>query len=301
MVFIFKGFCNSQSKEKKSNFSARRLKAVFSNLPSKQNHMYFKNKVVWITGASSGIGEHLAYELANQGATLILSSRNEAELERVRSNCPSTAQVLILPLDVAKFDSIPAAVQKALDQLQRIDILINNAGISQRALIKNTSFDVDQRLMDVNYLGTVAMTKAVLPTMLAQRSGQIVVVSSVMGKIGVPGRSAYAASKHALHGYFDTLRAEVFDDNLKVTILCPGYVQTNVTINALKGDGTPNNVMAAETRGGIPADVFAKKALRAIAAQKQEALIGGKEILGVYIKRFFPNMLLGLVRKTNVS
>lgn len=263
--------------------------------------MYFKNKVVWITGASSGIGEHLAYELANQGATLILSSRNEAELERVRSNCPSTAQVLILPLDVAKFDSIPEAVQKALDQLQRIDILINNAGISQRALIKNTSFDVDQRLMDVNYLGTVAMTKAVLPTMLAQRSGQIVVMSSVMGKIGVPGRSAYAASKHALHGYFDTLRAEVFDDNLKVTILCPGYVQTNVTINALKGDGTPNNVMAAETRGGIPADVFAKKALRAIAAQKQEALIGGKEILGVYIKRFFPNMLLGLVRKTNVS
>lgn len=263
--------------------------------------MYFKNKVVWITGASSGIGEHLAYELANQGATLILSSRNEAELERVRSNCSSTAQVLILPLDVAKFDSIPAVVQKALEQFQRIDILINNAGISQRALIKDTSFEVDQRLMNVNYLGSVAMTKAVLPTMLAQGSGQIVVVSSVMGKIGVPGRSAYAASKHALHGYFDTLRAEVFDNNLKVTILCPGYVQTNVTINALKGDGSPNSVMAEETRGGIPADVFAQKALRAIAAQKQEVLIGGKEILGVYVKRFFPNMLLGIVRKIKVN
>jgi len=263
--------------------------------------MSFQNKVVWITGASSGIGEHLAYAFAARGAKLILSSRNEAELERVKDQCRGAAQVLILPLDVAQFDSIPDAVKKASDQFGQIDILVNNAGISQRALAKDSSFEVDKRIMDVNYLGTVAMTKAVLPLMLAKQSGHIVVMSSVMGKVGFPGRSAYAASKHALHGFFDTLRAEVFKDNIKVTILCPGYVQTNVTVNALKGDGSKNNVMAEETKQGMPADVFASKALRAIGAGKEEALIGGKETIGVYLKRFFPGVLSGIIRKKEMG
>lgn len=263
--------------------------------------MSFQNKVVWITGASSGIGEHLAYAFAAQGASLILSSRNVAELERVKNKCHGAPRVLLLPLDVAQFDAIPGAVQQASAQFGQIDILVNNAGISQRALAKDSSFEVDQRIMDVNFLGTVAMTKAVLPLMLARHSGQIVVMSSVMGKVGFPGRSAYSASKHALHGFFDTLRAEVFRDNIKVTILCPGYVQTNVTINALKGDGTANNVMAEETKHGIPADVFATKALRVIAAEKEEAVIGGKETLGVYLKRFLPGVLSGIIRKREVG
>ncbi|NUN99776.1 MAG: SDR family oxidoreductase [Saprospiraceae bacterium] len=263
--------------------------------------MSFQNKVVWITGASSGIGEHLAYAFATQGARLILSSRNEAELERVKKRCTAAAQVLLLPLDVAQFGTIPEAVQKATAQFGQIDVLVNNAGISQRALAADSAFEVDQRIMDVNFLGTVAMTKAVLPLMLARRSGQIVVISSVMGKVGFPGRSAYAASKHALHGFFDTLRAEVFRHNIKVTILCPGYVQTNVTVNALKGDGSKNNVMAEETRNGIPADVFAAKALRIIAAEKEEALIGGKELLGVYLKRFIPGVLSRIIRKREVG
>ncbi len=263
--------------------------------------MSFQNKVVWITGASSGIGEHLAYAFAAQGAKLILSSRKGAELERVKNQCQGAGQVFILPLDVAQFDTIPDAVQKAIAQFGQIDILVNNAGISQRALAADSAFEVDQRIMNVNFLGTVAMTKAVLPFMLARKSGQIVVMSSVMGKVGFPGRSAYAASKHALHGFFDTLRAEVYRHNLTVTILCPGYVQTNVTVNALKGDGTPTNVMAEETRNGIPADVFAIKALRVIEAEKEEAVIGGKETLGVYLKRFLPGVLSQIIRKREVG
>ncbi len=259
--------------------------------------MSFQNKVVWITGASSGIGEHLAYVFAAQGARLVLSSRNEAELERVKNKCTGAEQVMILPLDVAQFDRIPEAVQAVVAHFGQVDILVNNAGVSQRAYVKDTKFEVDQRIMAINYFGTIALTKAVLPLMQARRSGMIVVISSVMGKVGFPGRSAYAASKHAIHGYFDTLRAEIDKDNIKVCIICPGYVQTNVTVNALKGDGSPNNIMAEETRNGIPVEVFAKKAVRAIAAEKEEFLIGGKEVIAVYLKHFLPGVWSRIIRK----
>ena len=206
--------------------------------------MVFKDKVIWITGASSGIGEHLAYAFSEQGAKLILSSRNQQELTRVKQNCSNPDSIRILSLDVAKFEQATVIYQQVKEAWGTPDILINNAGISQRELVKDTAFLVDKKIMDVNFLGTVAVTKAVLPDMLAKKSGQIVVISSVMGKIGTPFRSAYAASKHALQGWFDCLREEVYQDNIKVTIICPGYVHTNVTINALKGDGSKNNTMA---------------------------------------------------------
>lgn len=261
--------------------------------------MNFQDKVIWITGASSGIGEHLAYAFAEQGAKLALSSRNEKELLRVKNNCGAGADILVLPLDVADFSAIENAVKQLIEKYDHIDIVINNAGISQRALAQETALDVDQKILNVNYLGKVAVAKAVLPVLLRQRAGQIVVISSVMGKIGVPYRSAYAASKHALHGFFDSLRAEVYDHNIKVTIICPGYVHTNVTINALKGDGSKNNVMADETRKGMEPGLFAQKALRVIFKQKEEALIGGKEIFAVYLKRFFPGLLSKIVRRVN--
>lgn len=261
--------------------------------------MEFQDKVVWITGASSGIGEHLAYALAELKAKLILSSRNEKELQRVKDNCPEGSDILILPLDVSDFDSIPAAVVKAVANFGNIHILINNAGVSQRSLIKDTTFEVDRRIMDINYLGTVAMTKAVLPVMLEQGSGHITVMSSVMGKVGVPYRSAYAASKHALHGYFDSLRAEHYRDNIKVTIFCPGYIRTNVTINALTGDGSKNNKMAVETSRGMDPAIFAQKALRAIAHGKEEAYIGGREIMSIHVKRLFPKFFSFVVKRLN--
>lgn len=260
--------------------------------------MNFKNKVVWITGASSGIGEHMAYAFAKQGAKLVLSSRKEQELLRVKEACEGDADILILPVDVAEFDSLAAKTEIVIERFGCIDILINNAGISQRDLIINTDFSVDHKIMSVNYLGTVALTKTVLPYMIEKQSGQIVVISSVMGKLALSHRSAYAASKHALHGYFDALRSEVADENIHVTLLLPGYVQTNVTLNALKGDGTKNNVMAPTTKGGITPEQFAKSALRAISSKKNEIYIGKmKERAALVIKRFFPNIFIQMAKK----
>jgi len=259
--------------------------------------MDYKDKVVWITGASSGIGEHLAYALAEQGAKLILSSRNEKELQRVKNNCHKDSDILIMPLDVVDFDAIPAAVESAVSHFGKIDMLINNAGISQRALAQDTKLEVDQKIMTVNYFGKVGMTKSVLPVMQKQGFGQIVVISSVMGKLGVPYRSAYAASKHALHGLFDALRAEVAKDNIQVTIILPGYVRTNVTINALKGDGSKNNVMAPETASGMDPGDFAQRALKAIYNKREEIMIGNKEIYAVYVKRLFPGFLSYMTKR----
>ena len=263
--------------------------------------MKFKEKVVWITGASSGIGEALAYAFAREGALLALSARNEVELERVRAACPEPDNVLVVPLDVARFADAPAAAQSVIDHFGYLNILVNNAGISQRSLVRDTDLSVDQKVMDVNFLGTVAVTKAVLPTLLRQRFGQIVVISSVMGKIGTPLRSAYAASKHALHGFFECMRAEVADQGIKICLICPGYVNTNVTINALTGDGTPNRVKAESTENGLAPDVFARKALRAVAREKPVALIGGKEMITIYLQRFFPGVLRWMVRRVDVT
>jgi len=263
--------------------------------------MNFKDKVVWITGASSGIGEGFAYALANEGAKLAISSRNEAELERVKSNCPRGVEVEVIPMDVSHFDSVPIAAQRVLDRFGFINILINNAGISQRALVKDTVLEVDKKLMDVNYLGTVAVTKAVLPAMIQQRFGHIVTISSVLGKYGVAHRSGYSASKHALHGFFDSLRAELEGEQVDITMICPGYVHTNVTINALKGDGSKNNVMADSTAGGMEPVEFARKALRAISRRSPEVYIGGKEAFAIYLKRFVPALFRRIIARQKLE
>lgn len=264
-------------------------------------NMDFRNKLVWITGASSGIGEHLAYGFSKAGARLILSSRNEKELARVREGCGQEAEVHIVPMDVASLDTIPAIVEQVLQKIGPIDILVNNAGISQRDLALQTSLSVDQRIMDVNYFGTLAITKAVAPAMQSRKSGHIVVMSSVLGKMGVPYRSAYAASKHALQGFFDSLRAELYPDNIAVTVICPGYVFTNVTANALKGDGTPNAVIAESTRSGFPPDVFARKALQAIHKRRREVVIAKKEGIGVFLQRFAPGIYARIARNMKLN
>ncbi|WP_367390946.1 SDR family oxidoreductase [Lewinella sp. LCG006] len=263
--------------------------------------MKFKEKVVWITGASSGIGEALAYAFSQEGAFVAISARNQEALDKVRNACADPDKVMVAPLDVADFDRIPGVAAEIIERFGYLNILVNNAGISQRSLVKDTDISVDQKVMNVNFMGTVAVTKAVLPTMLHQHFGQIVIISSVMGKIGTPLRSAYAASKHALHGYFECLRAEVVDEGIGITIICPGYVDTNVTINALTGDGSPNRVKAESTANGLSPAQFAHKALKAIAAEKGEALIGGKELLTIYIQRFFPRLLRWIIRRVNVT
>lgn len=261
---------------------------------------YFQNKIIWITGASSGIGEALTKQLDKAGATLILSSRKQDELQRVLLTL-SNKQSIILPLDLGNYALFEQKAAWVIEKFGRIDILINNGGISQRSLAIETSIAVDQQIMQVNFMGTVALTKAVLPYMLKQGSGHIVTVSSVTGIYGTPYRSAYAASKHALHGFFDSLRAELYDKNIVVTLVCPGFVRTQITMNALTGDGKPLNMMDKGTSGGMDVDNFAKKMLDGVSKKKNRLVIGGfKEKFGVFMKRFFPNLFDKLIVKISV-
>lgn len=264
--------------------------------------MTFKNKIIWITGASSGIGEALSYELSKQGAKLILSSRNKEALQKVKNNCLHAENTMILPLDLAKYTDFNQQVAQAIAFFGRIDILVNNGGISQRSLVKDTLIAVDEQIMKINYLGTVALTKAVLPHFIANKKGHFVVTTSIVGKIGTPLRSSYAASKHALHGFFDSLRAEHHKDNIKVSLICPGFVATQVSVNALTGDGSKQNTMDKATENGIQPAQFAQKMAKAIQKEKQESYIGGtKEVFAVYAKRFFPSLLSKLIQKIDVT
>jgi len=264
--------------------------------------MYFKNKVVWITGASSGIGKAIAIELAKQEARIIISSRNVKKLEATKEACAFSERIKILPLDLEDYHQMDQVVKKAITLFGEIAILINNGGISQRSLAIDTAIAIDERIFKTNYFGTVALTKALLPYFVARKRGHIAVVTSVVGKIGTPLRSSYAASKHALHGFFDSLRAEVHTDNIKVSLICPGYVKTNVSINALTADGSKQNTMDKATEKGLLPEYFAKKMLKAIAKEKQEVVIGGKlEVLAVYLKRFFPTILAKMISKIDVT
>ncbi|MCC6412015.1 MAG: SDR family oxidoreductase [Saprospiraceae bacterium] len=264
---------------------------------------YFKNKRIWITGASSGIGEALALAFAEHGAHLVLSARNEKELQRVAEDAANAgaASVLVQVLDLGKHDEIPVIAQKVLQKVGNVDVLINNGGISQRALALDTSLEVDKKLMNVNYFGTVALTKAVLPSMLTHHLGHIVTITSLTGKFGSPLRSSYAASKHALHGFFDSLRAELGNTPLQITLVCPGYVRTNVSINALVGDGSAQGTMDDATDKGMAPEDLARKILGAIESGKEELWVGGKEVLGVYLKRLFPAYFSKIIRKAKVT
>ena len=264
--------------------------------------MNFTNKIVWITGASSGIGKALAIELSKQHVKLILSSRNETKLNLVKNECKNTSNIKILPLDLEDYNSLASKAEKALLLFGSIDVLFNNGGISQRSLVKNTSIEVDKRIMDINYLGTIALTKALLPHFIKKNNGHFVVTSSIVGKIGTPLRSSYSASKHALHGFFDSLRSEVHQNNIKVTLACPGFVQTNVSLNALTGDGSAQNKMDNATKNGLTSERFVKLLIKAVKSEKEEVYIGGfKEKLAVYVKRFFPKLLSTMIRKMAVT
>lgn len=262
--------------------------------------MELKNKRIWITGASSGIGEALTYHLSEKGAQLIISSRKIEDLKRVQKGCAHPDQVKIVTLDLQDHARLDQIASNVLAQAP-VDILINNGGISQRSIASETPLELDKKIMDINFFGTIALTKAVLPTMLERKSGQIVVVSSLVGKFGSPLRSGYAGSKHALHGFFDSLRAEVHKDNISVTILCPGYVRTDISMNALTKSGSPQNKMDDKTAAGLTPEQFARKATRAIVKNKNEDYIGKSEILGIYVKRLFPGLFARIIRKVKVT
>lgn len=264
---------------------------------------YFENKTIWITGASSGIGEGFVNHLSEFDCTIIISARRQSELERVKqANASKPAKLVIKPLDLTSPEQIQSVCEEVIKEFEAVDLVFHSGGISQRDKVIDTTMDVQRQIMEVNYFGTIDLAARVLPAMVKKQFGHQIVITSAVGIISTPLRSGYSASKHALHGFFDSLRSEHHQDNIHVTLICPGYVKTQISYNALLGDGNKQNTMDAGQASGLTVDQFTVKALKAIAAQKEEVYIGGfKEVAGIYVKRFFPGLFSRIVRKVNVT
>lgn len=259
------------------------------------------SKIIWITGASSGIGEALVYEHFKAGDKLIISGRNRDELFRVKGNCQNSFNVHVLPFDLTETESLNAKADDAIRIFGTIDLLINAGGVSQRGLALDTALTTEQQIMDTNFWGTVILSKAVLPVMIKNGKGQIVVVSSLVGKFGTKFRSAYAASKHALHGYFDSLRSEIENPNIHFTIVCPGFIKTNVSVNALTANGNSQGTMDDAQENGMSATACAKQIVAAVQSKKEEVYIGGKETKAIFLKRFFPSYFSKKIKNAKVT
>ena len=246
-------------------------------------------KRIWLTGASSGIGEALAYILADKGAKLILSARNVTELNRVRLGCRSPDAHQVVPLDLEQYRGLEALAEDVWGRFGPIDVLINNAGVSQRYLALESTMALDEKIMATNFFGTLALTRPLLKKMAARKIGHIVTVSSVLGLYGVQTRTSYSASKHALRGYFNSLRNELYGTNLRVTNIYPGYVTTKVSQNALNAEGQAYGKMDEGHSKGLSPAACAQRIVKAIERDETEVVVAkGKELLGVYISRFFP-------------
>jgi dehydrogenase/reductase SDR family protein 7B len=258
--------------------------------PNAKCRTYFKDRVVWVTGASSGIGEQVCMELDRLGAKLIMTARSQEGLERVKAQLPSSGgSARVLPADLEELDGLPDLVARATSLFERIDILINNAGIGMRDYAINTALSVDRKIMTVNYFAAIGLTKLVLPGMLERGFGHIVAVSSMQGKYGIPRSAAYSASKHALHGFFDSLRNEIDTDVVAITILLPGIIATEITVHAMTGTGAKYMKQERSQAEGMPADQAARAFVRAIAARKEEAFVGGSEGNTLWMYRIAPH------------
>jgi len=241
----------------------------------------------------------MAIAAVARGARVVFSARGGEILEHVRAETGRPDAVRIVVLDQADMAGAANAAREALTAFGGLDVVVLNGGLSQRSLAMDTSVAVDEQLMRVNYLANVAMIKAILPELVAQPSAAIAVVSSLVGVIGSPYRSGYAASKHALHGFFDSLRAEI-PERVSVTMICPGFVKTDVSVNALTGDGSPLGRMDDAQAHGLPVEYFANRALAAIAARKREVYIAGPERRAIWLQRFVPGMLARMLRTAKV-
>jgi len=254
---------------------------------------------VWITGASSGIGEACAYRYAAEGARLILTSSSADRLEPVAEKCRKIGadEVTVLPYDLTVPEGIDFLTDKAWDAARGIDIVMLNAGISQRTNVEDTSLEMIRKIMEINYFAPVTIVKGLLPKMVARGGGKIVVTTSIAGRFGFPLRCGYSSSKFALYGFFETLQAEYHDKGIRVTIVCPGRVNTNISRYALDKGGKPHGVMDPGQAGGMSAADAARIITGAVAKGRREVLVGRKELLMVYIKRFFPSLCATLARK----
>jgi dehydrogenase/reductase SDR family protein 7B len=258
---------------------------------------FYQGKVVWITGASSGIGESLAYALSKSGALLVLSARRQQELERVKASCTRPQDVEIVTMDQTDGASVSEAVGKVYTLHQRVDILFNNGGISQRSEALKTPESVERKIFEVNYFSNVLLSKLVATKMIAAGGGCIAITSSLTGKYGFYLRSSYAAAKHALHGYYDSLRMETSDQGLRIVLILPGLIATPISVSAVNEQGVGTGQMDRNQSEGTSPDVCAEQILQGIAAGKDEFGVGGKELLTLKLRRFFPGILEKILRR----
>jgi short-subunit dehydrogenase len=258
---------------------------------------FLKDKIVWVIGASSGIGEEIAIQAAQQGAKVILSARNISALNKVQTTLKDSIKHMCLQIDLEDSSTFKSAVDQVIEKYSRIDYLFNNGGLSQRSTVAETPMEVDRRIMEINYFGNIALTKAVLPHLIKQQSGHIIVISSIAGKFGFFLRSAYSASKHALVGFYESLLLEEAKNNIHVTLAFPGKINTAISMHALNAKGEQHGIMDHNQATGMPVETCVKQLLIAVQKNKKEVLIGNKEILAVKIKRFFPKLFWRIIRK----
>lgn len=261
----------------------------------------WKDKIVWVTGASSGIGAEIVKQAAEAGASVILSARNVAKLQEVLNSLKNPEKHLVVPLDLGQSENFASLVESVIAKYGRIDVLVNNGGLSQRSEVHETPIEVDRRIMEVNYFGNVALTKQVLPIFRKQKSGRFIVISSIAGKFGFFLRSAYSASKHALHGFYESLMLEEEKNNIKVLIACPGKINTEISVHALDAEGMTHGVMDHNQKTGMPVEECVRQLFTAVRKDKKEVLIGNKEIKAVTLKRFMPRLFWKVIRKQSAT
>jgi short-subunit dehydrogenase len=256
---------------------------------------FWARKRVWIVGASSGIGEALVRILVENGASLVISARNEPKLRKLKSAFPSSS-IEVLPVDVEDHSVLSFATDRASEVYGGLDYVFLNAGMTVRDLVADTELDVERKIMDINFWGPVAITKAILKNRSPGSPLHLVLTSSLSGKYGVPKLAAYAGSKHALQGYFDSLRAETYGSGLFVHLVIPGFIRTNITVAGLRGDGSRSGKMQAALADGMEPEVCARGILRGLERGREEFVVGGSERFTVLLNRIFPGMMKRLIR-----
>ena len=263
---------------------------------------YFRNRVVWVTGASSGIGESLSKQLALAGARLVMSSHEPEELERVKDEIGKVEHdPVIIPFDLSDPKRVEEAAGNVIQKMGGVDIFFSNGGVSTRTTAMETSLEVDRKVMEINYFSGLIITKKIIPGMLANGFGHIIATSSISGKFGFPLRSAYAASKHALHGFYESLWTELHQQGIRTTIVMPGRVKTNISMHALDKNGKEYGKMSKGQAEGIPPESCAAQILRAASGNKREGLKGGKELIMPRLKQYFPRIFYKLVIRIDPS
>lgn len=261
--------------------------------------MKVKGKKVWIVGASAGIGEHVAYECARRGAARIyLSARRLDELMKVKERCTALgSEAEVLELDVTNSERI-IEVCNLINSKGGIDLLVNNAGVSQRGSIAETPVEIDRRIMEINYFGLIDISKRMLPGMIERGEGHFAVTSSVVGKFGFPLRSAYAASKHALHGFFESLYTENKRNGIGITLVCPGRIKTEISVNAVTETGESHGEMDPGQENGMPVEKCARLYVNGIERKRREVYIGKEQML-IYLRNFVPSLFYRIALKVN--